>query len=357
MGSHLVSSRPYTYPRAVGAKSTSSKIEHEPWFKHLVKKAARRFKSNPLLFTAMVRSFRVLQRLGINVTPNHFYWPVPDIRELANRDWAIYPMPPGCNLRLSEQIRLARLFAERYVPELEWSNEPAAHSYHYQNGYFESCDAEVAYAMVRHWKPQRIIEIGSGYSSRIIGQALHANRTRDGVLGELTTIDPHPERLPRNDGWPSVTVVPRRVQDLDLGLFRSLGANDILFIDSSHVVSIGSDVVCEYLQILPQLNPGVVVHVHDVFLPSDYPRPAVLDKLCFWSEQYLLQAFLAYNREFEVLWSASAMEFSHSDVLELCFPNWRNSYIHMPPSTRQFIPSRDGKRVWPASFWMRRSPH
>ena len=149
-------------------------------------------------------------------------------------------------------------------------------------------------------------------------------------------------------------MVPEHVQQLDLGLFETLHAGDILFIDSSHVVSTGSDVVQEYLQILPRLKPGVLVHVHDIFLPSDYPRKAVLDNLWFWSEQYLLQAFLSFNHEFEILWSASAMQLSHAGVLDECFPNWGNSYADIPVCQRRFIPTRDGNRVWPSSFWMRR---
>lgn len=326
----------------------------EPWAKRLMTNAARRIKNNPLFFLAIVRSFKALQRLGINVTPNHFYWPVPDISDLAKQEWPIYATPPGCNFRMREQVDLARYFAGEYIPELEWNSESTADSYHYNNGYFESCDAEVAYCMVRDWKPRRIIEIGSGYSTRVMAEALRENLLRDGVAGELITVDPNPERLPQNDLGDVVTVVRERVQHLDLGLFEILGADDILFIDSSHVVSVGSDVVREYLQILPRLKPGVLVHVHDIFLPSDYPRNAVLENLWFWSEQYLLQAFLTFNPEFEVLWSAGAMQLSHANTLQQSFPNWTNSYANMTSAKRRFIPTADGKRVWPSSFWMRR---
>lgn len=328
--------------------------ERESWARRHITSVARRLKNNSWFFPAAVRGFRALQRLGINLTPNHFYWPVPDVSELEHREWPIYATPPGCNFRMREQIELSREFASRYVPELRWSAEPIPDAYHYHNGYFESCDAEVAYCMVRHWKPRRIIEIGSGYSTRVMAQALKTNLEHDGVAGELITIDPYPERLPTNGLGNVVTVVPEQVQSLDLSVFELLRPDDILFIDSSHVVSVGSDVVREYLQILPRLNAGVLVHVHDIFLPSDYPRSAVLENLWFWSEQYLLQAFLSFNRDFEVLWSAGAMQLSHARVLEQCFPNWKNSYTQMPAAQRRFIPTLDGNRVWPSSFWMRR---
>jgi len=336
--------------------SRQSSIQ-QPWAKRLITSAARRIKDSSVFFPAVVRSFSALQRLGLNLTPNHFYWPVPDMEELARLEWPIYAAPPGCDFRLRDQIESAKHFSSRYVRELEWNTRPSADSYHYNNGYFESCDAELAYCMVREWKPRRIIEIGSGFSTRAMAQALRVNQEQDGVAGKLITVDPFPERLPSNGLRSQITVVPERVQRLDLSLFESLCADDILFIDSSHVVSTGSDVVREYLQILPRLKPGVLVHVHDIFLPSDYPRNAVLENLWFWSEQYLLQAFLSFNPEFEVLWSASAMQLSHARVLDQCFPKWSDSYANIPPSSRRFIPSADGRRVWPSSFWMRRMTH
>jgi predicted O-methyltransferase YrrM len=327
------------------------------WAKRLITNTARRLKDNRLFFPAIVGGFRILQSLGVNLTPNHFYWPVPDVAELAQREWPIYAAPPGCDFRMRNQLELARHFSSHYVPELDWNAQPADDYYHYGNGYFESCDAEVAYCMVREWTPHRIIEIGSGFSTRAMAQALRVNEEQNSVAAELIAVDPFPERLPRNGLRTQITVIPQRVQRLDLSLFESLRADDILFIDSSHVVSTGSDVVREYLQILPRLKPGVLVHVHDIFLPSDYPRKAVLENLWFWSEQYLLQAFLSFNLEFEVLWSGSAMQRSHSRILDQCFPNWIKSFANIPPSKRRFIPTADGNRVWPSSFWMRRVTH
>jgi hypothetical protein len=184
--------------------------------------------------------------------------------------------------------------------------------------------------------------------------ALRANMEKDGVVGELISIDPNPERVPSNGLGDLVTVIAKAVQYFETRLFATLQADDILFIDSSHVVGVGSDVTRLYLQILPALPPGVLVHVHDIFLPYDYPRDAVLRNLWFWSEQYLLQAFLSFNTEFEVLWSASAIQSEHPEVLELCFPHWKHSYRELPETKRRFIPTRDHDHIWPSSFWMRR---
>jgi predicted O-methyltransferase YrrM len=298
-----------------------------------------------------VNVFRALQYLGISVTPNHFYWPVPDVAELEKRDWCKYPLPAG--MSLFEQDRLGKELAG-FAAECDFSSGPCDGAYHYNNGYFESVDAEVAYGLVRRSKPVRIVEIGTGYSTRVLAAALERNAAWDGVDGKLVSIDPSPERLPGAHWSNRLEQVPRAVQDIELDFFDGLASGDILFIDSSHVVATGSDVTREYLQILPRLRRGVLVHIHDIFLPFDYPRDAVLNKLWFWSEQYLLQAFLSFNQEFEVLWAASAMQAYHPVSLERCFPHWRHSYRNMPESKRRFVPTADGDRVWPSSFWMRR---
>jgi predicted O-methyltransferase YrrM len=315
---------------------------------------ARRLHETPRVFPLLVKAFRGFQRMGISVTPNHFYWPIPEISALETRQWPTYSEPANCEFNLSKQVELARELSFSYGDECCFSSEPHDGHYHYNNGYFEPVDAEIAYCIVRQFKPARIVEIGTGYSTRVLAAALKENRERNQVPGQLVSVDPYPERLPQN-GWKSfVLQLPQAVQDVHLEFFDTLQTGDILFIDSSHVVSVGSDVVREYLEILPRLKPGVLVHVHDIFLPADYPRDAVLNKLWFWSEQYLLQAFLSFNREFEVLWGSSAMQIRHPSVLEQCFPSWRDSYARMPKSTRRFVPTADGERVWPSSFWMRR---
>ena len=119
--------------------------------------------------------------------------------------------------------------------------------------------------------------------------------------------------------------------------FLSLEENDILFIDSSHVLRIGGDVRYEYLEILPRLNRGVIVHAHDIFCPAEYPRQWVLEHYHFWTEQYLLQAFLTFNDSFEVLWGSSYMHINHPDKLEAAFSSY----------------GRDVES--PSSFWMRKT--
>ena len=222
------------------------------------------------------------------------------------------------------------------------------------NGFFETVDAEIAYCLVRHLKPKRIIEVGGGYSSRVMAAALDMNLQMDGVRGELLTIDPHPDRFPKEALSDRVRLIAASIQSIDLDIFLSLEDGDFLFLDSTHVVGVGSDVVREYLEILPRLNPGVLIHAHDIFIPSDYPRKMVLQSLSFWSEQYLLEALLTFNPRFEVVWGSSAMQGFNPEALEHAFPHWKHSYQNMAREKRRFLPSLDGERVWPSSFWMRK---
>jgi hypothetical protein len=124
--------------------------------------------------------------------------------------------------------------------------------------------------------------------------------------------------------------------------------------DSSHIASINSDVNYEILEILPRLAKGVVVHLHDIFLPADYPRKFVVENLCFWNEQYLLQAFLSFNRTFEILWASSALQFARRDELESLFRSWPDSYKRLSTGIKQLVPTVDGRNIWPCSFWLRR---
>ena len=316
---------------------------------------AKRLRRHPQVRGAMLRAFRWLQQRGVCITPNHFYWPIPDVNGLARREWPVESQLVGVDFRFDFQRELLHSVIARYAEEWNFDGNVAdASAYHYNNGLFEMVDAEVAYSLTRFLRPRRIVEIGSGYSTRLLATAMQRNREQFGVSGELVSIEPHPDPV-LLQGFPGLTrVIPSQVQHAGIDIAALLGPGDILFIDSSHVVAVGSDVVYEFLDVLPRLSSGVFVHVHDIFLPADYPRETVLNGLCFWSEQYLLQAFLSFNRDFDVLWASSAMNLRYGNELAQVFPRWNESYESMPMEKRQFIPTPDGKRVWPSSFWMQR---
>ena len=290
---------------------------------------------------AVKKTFPVWERLGIHVTPNHFYEPIPDTRSLGDSLWTTPSALVGLQMNEEGQRRLLETFSSSYRSEYEVfpkDGTPIPYRYYVDNVGFGSVDGELLYCMIRHLKPRRIIEIGSGYSTYLSAQAILKNaEDKNGYECELTAIEPYPNPVLKK-GFPGLTrLVQKRIQDVPFSEFEKLGENDILFIDSSHVLKIGSDVQYEYLEILPRLRKGVLVHSHDIFLPSEYRKEWVLKNHIFWTEQYLLQAFMAFNDSFEVVLAAGYVHRRHPEWLESAFGSYSR-----------------GTR-WPGSFWIRRT--
>jgi hypothetical protein len=293
--------------------------------------------------------------LGVSVTPSHFYFPVPSLKSLQRKNWSAC-RPCALDLLLQEQVE--RLHTELLPFAAEWTFPEAPtgnqHEFHFNNGYFEHVDAEVAHSFVRQQKPKRIVEVGGGNTTLVLAAALRRNAA-DGFPGEMISIEPEPAPFLKAGVPGLMQLIEGPIQQVPLDLFRRLEANDILFIDSSHVVAMDSDVLYECLRVLPELAPGVIVHFHDIFTPLDYPEKFVMTNLCFWGEQYLLEAFLSFNSAFKVLWSASAMQQFHPAVLHQIFPNWEGSFARMPEELKVFAPTLDNNNVWPCSFWITRT--
>lgn len=191
-----------------------------------------------------------------------------------------------------------------YGPRFVDFEDPSCNDvgYTFENDYFTSPDTEVLYTIVRKYQPATIVEVGSGHSTKVIRQAV-----LDGHLNtHVISIDPHPRTEIRG-------LVDKTYREPIEALgntecFRSLKEGDILFIDSSHVIKTGNDVTFLYLNVIPELPPGVLIHIHDVFLPYDYPRECVIEKRWGWNEQYLAQARLAFASAFEVLWAGHFLQ-------------------------------------------------
>jgi predicted O-methyltransferase YrrM len=289
--------------------------------------------------------FRLWEARGYHITPVRFSEPIPDTRELPETLWDQPSEMVGVEMDEAGQLaRLAR-FAEAYKAEYDaFPRKPTddPRTFYLNNGTYGIVDAEILYCMVRHYRPRRMIEIGSGNSTLLTAQAIRRNRADDPSYAcEFIAVEPNLERSPRqrllSEGLPELTrLINATAQAVPLEQFACLEADDILFIDSSHILRIGSDVQYLFLEVLPRLRPGVVVQVHDIFLPAEYPRRKILEQFRFINEQYLLQAFLAFNRSFAVLWGGSYMHLRQPESLERAFASYtRNSR--------------------PGSFWMRRT--
>lgn len=182
--------------------------------------------------------------------------------------------------------------------------------------------------MIRHFKPKRIVEIGCGNSTLLIAQALRNEGLESAC--EFLCIEPFPPAYlqPLPEGVSKL--INSDVQSASLDHFKSLESGDILFIDSTHVSKIESDVVYEYLEILPVLKPGVIIHIHDIFLPYEYPKNWIEDLRFFWNEQYMLKAFLLFNNNFNVMVPSHAMYREQQKIFEKMVPSLRET-TH-PPS-------------------------
>jgi len=255
----------------------------------------------------------------------HFYSPLPDNRELAaeprrSQVWPAQPRDtPGIDWRPKEQRRLAlEVFAEQERLQLAHDETPDPTEYWAGNDQYPALDAWVLEGLLRHLRPARMIEIGSGYSSLVTARV---NRELlDGSM-RFTCIEPYPRDF-LSAGVPGVSDLRvEAVQDTPLGLFEELGAGDVLFVDTAHTVKTGGDVPWIFGEIVPRLRPGVVVHVHDAFIPGEYPEPWVLEGWG-WNEIYLLKAFLAFNDAFEVLFGVQWMLQNESDAVDRAFPGF-----------------------------------
>jgi len=256
------------------------------------------------------RTFTLWQRLGFHLTPNHYYEPIPDTSALDEAIWERESGMVGLDWHPQRQRAFLDAVCSRYKSEFDEFelDKPGANCRYFgRNGVFGRMDGDVLYCMIRHYRPRTVIEVGSGWSTFLSACALEKNRAEDGIPTRLVAIEPFPTPTLRQGIGGNVELVEARLQDVDLDLFQTLEENDILFLDSTHVVKIDSDVCHEYLEILPRLQPGVLVHIHDIYLPDEYPKQLVLGRKIFWNEAYLLQAFLAFNRAFEILWAANYM--------------------------------------------------
>jgi hypothetical protein len=286
--------------------------------------------------------FHNWERHGFHVTPVHFYQPIPDTQRLSETVWNRPSELVGINMNDAVQVDLLRKHFPRFRNEYEkFPTEPTGvtSEFHLNNGFFDGTDALVAYSIVRQFQPRLIIEIGSGFSSLLLAQAAAKNG-----ISNLHCVDPFPREFVRKEFPGLCSLIEKQVEDIDLEFFSQLQSGDVLFIDSSHTAKIGGDVNYLFLEVLPRLRPGVIVHVHDIFLPFEYRRDWVMDQLRFWSEQYLLQAFLTFNSDFEVLMANRYLAHKYPEDLEAAFSNLAN----LKPAPPNSIRGGGG------SFWMRR---
>ena len=255
------------------------------------------------------------------VPPGHYYSPIPSDEEIEL--WSKNPRSAselGLDRRVPQQESLATSLAKFY-PEIPFKDQADGDlRYYYQNTFFSYSDAIFLHLLIRHLEPRRIIEVGSGFSSAVmldtVGRFLKGN-------SQLSFVEPYPERLQsllRPDDTNRCTVIQKRVQDVGVTPFLALEANDILFIDSTHITKVGSDVNFLLFEVLPHLKPGVWVHIHDIFPNFDYPVATVRDGIA-WNEAYIVRAFLTFNSDFEIALHVPHFVENHREWLKNNMPD------------------------------------
>lgn len=260
-------------------------------------------------------------RSGLVVVPNHYYTPIADVRELrrTQESWARRSSMTGIDVDIEQQS--ARL------KDIVWPFEP---EYRSNRGYKEGqasgfgpgfgyVEAQCLHGVLRWLKPKRMIEVGCGVSTHCALNALTMNAA-EGRPGEITCIEPYPSDYLRNS--PSIGLVASKVQDIDPAEFDRLEAGDFLFIDTSHAVRPAGDVIFLYLEVLPRIKPGCLVHIHDIYFPYLFQRD-LLHGLFQSAETALLQALLAHSGRYEILFSLSMLHYDAQDVMKQVFPEYR----------------------------------
>jgi len=258
--------------------------------------------------------------------PGHFHSPTPDQKWIRNNRPRLFSQQidaiPGVDLRDREQLQLFEelvdLFGEFETVDMQadgWRYVPDAPS----NDFFALNCAFLLYAMLRRFRPRRIHEVGSGFSSALmldVDQCFLDRQT------QFTFIEPYPARLEsllRGEDAKRCRILKMPVQDVELQEFTALEENDFLFVDSSHVSKIGSDVNVLLFDVLPLLNPGVLVHFHDIHWPFEYSESFLMEGR-YWNESYMLRAFLQYNNAFEVIMFDDYLAQRHATTFQRSLP-------------------------------------
>lgn len=279
---------------------------------------------------------KIFSDLGILPILDHYYQPLINPKKHLKKSLRADRNLKGIDWNIEKQLGILHQFhfseeLKKFPLEKQTDTE-----YYYNNNMYSSGDSEYLYNMVRLFKPKRIIEIGSGNSTLMVINAIQKNKIEHSEY-QCQHICVEPYEQPWLEKV-KVELKRNKVEEIDLSFFKMLEENDILFIDSSHVIRPQGDVLFEILEILPILNPGVFIHIHDIFTPKDYLDEWIYEDKKLWNEQYLLEAFLSFNPNFEIIGAVNYLSHNHKEIFEKKCPVFKSQ------------PGRE-----PGAFWIRKS--
>jgi len=269
-----------------------------------------------------------LRKYELGWPPGHFYSPIPSLEQVSRREKMIWSAPPrklaGIELGEEKMVELFRKVSSFYSQQ-PWSDHKRENvRYYFVNDNYSYGEALVHFGMMREFRPRRVIEIGSGFSSCV---TLDTNELFFDDRIQLTFIEPYPAllySLMKAGDAQKVAIVPGDLQDVDPRRFEELEENDILFVDSTHVSKVDSDVNHIIFDVLPRLKKGVIIHFHDICYPFEYPKAWIYQGRA-WNETYMLRAFLQYNAGFEILMFNSFMGLFYPGMLSDHMPLMANN--------------------------------
>ncbi len=259
----------------------------------------------------------ILLKIGVFPVRNHYYEPQFDYsnkKQSLSQDRHL----PGIDWNTEEQLSILDHFSYSHELADTLQEKPDALQFYFNNGAFESGDAEYWYQLIRTMKPKKIFEAGSGNSTLMAIKAIRRNQNEyPGYKCNHVCIEPYEKPWLEET---EVSVVRKKIEDIGPAYFSGLEENDILFIDSSHIIRPQGDVLFEYLELLPTLNAGVIVHIHDIFSPKNYLKHWLEDEVRFWNEQYLLEAFLSHNRDWKIIGALNYLHHNYYEKLKSVAP-------------------------------------
>jgi len=253
----------------------------------------------------------------------HFYSPLVDndeVKRMEDRIWPVNPRVLGIELHDEDHRRLLEEEFPKYSPGFNYPLENAflsnTYDYFLNNSQYAGLDAMTLFCMLQMLRPKRLMELGCGYST-LLAADVKRRFLNDSLT--ISCVEPYPQDFLKQ-GVPGVDdLFQQKIEDLPVDIFSTLEAGDFLFIDTSHVSKTGSDVNHIYFEILPRLSPGVIIHIHDIFLPGDYPKSWAIDEGRNWNEQYLVRALLMYSSAFEVMFCCYNAYLKFPDLIKRLF--------------------------------------
>ena len=258
----------------------------------------------------------ILKKIGIFPLTSNYYEPSFNFDNLK-KNLSEKRSLPGINFNIENQIKnLKQLDYKKELENLNLKNNSPNFNFNIDNNFFEAGDAEIYYQMIRYHKPKKIIEIGSGQSSLIAMEAINNNKQIDNFITELTCIEHFEKKKIKKNG---IRVIRKKVEEIDTDIFTDLNKGDILFIDSSHVIKPQGDIVKIFLEILPKLKSGVIIHIHDIFSPRDYLENWLKIENRFFNEQYLLEGILDNSSRYKIMLSLNLLKYDfYKELKNVC---------------------------------------